>query len=336
MPQVFYDQDTDLEVIRGVKVGIIGYGIQGRAQALNLRDSGVDVIIGNRSDSYASTAAEDGFHVQSIESVARSADVLLLLIPDQAHHQVYKSQVEPYLRQGGALVVAHGYSLHYKEIEPRSDMDVVLLAPRMPGRPIREYYLRGSGIPAFVDVFQDASGSSWNTVLALAKGMGFTRPGVLHVTIAHETELDLFVEQFLVPTLIKAIHVSFDELVSAGYPALPALMELYASGELGEVLLLAAQVGIFQGFQQNASPTCQFGIASSYSKALESAPRSLIHDVIQQLRSGDFVKSLEREGNAGYPLTNELWERLNATPLSRTQEEMRELIRLGEFQDVRK
>ena len=334
MQHVFYDQDADLKSIQGVKVGIVGYGIQGRAQALNLRDSGVDVLIANRDDSYRSTAAQDGFSVQSIEQVAKLADVLLLLIPDQAHQQVYKSQIEPHLRPGRALVVAHGYSLHYKEIKPRSDMDVMLLAPRMPGRPIRDYYLRGSGVPAFVDVVQDATGNAWKTVLALAKGMGFTRPGALQVAIAHETELDLFVEQFLVPTVVKSIQISFEELVSAGYPPLPALMELYASGELGEVLLLAAQVGIFQAFQQNASPTCQFGIATSYPQVLGSDPRSLIHDVIDRVQSGGFVKSLQREGDADYPLTKKLWAQLNSTVLSQTQEEMRKIIHLGEPPDV--
>ena len=330
MQRVFYDEDADLEAIRQAKVGIIGYGIQGRAQALNLRDSGVEALVGNRSDSYASTAVQDGFQVSSIEEVAELADILLLLIPDQAHQQVYNSQIQPNLHRGGALVVAHGYSLHYKEIEPRGDMDVMLLAPRMPGRPIRDYYLRGSGIPAFVDVFQDVSGEAWNKALALAKGMGFTRVGVLHVDLAHETELDLFVEQFLVPVIMKSIQISFDELVDAGYPALPALMELYASGELGEVLISAAQVGLYRGWQQNASPTCQFGIASSYAEALEADPRTLIHQVIQRIRSGAFVEALRKEGNAGYPATQELWRRMDGALLSQTHEEMKKVIHLGE------
>ena len=334
MQRVFYDQDGDLESLRNVKVGVIGYGIQGRAQSLNLRDSGIDVLVGNRSDSYSETAASDGFQVHSIPEVASAADVLLLLIPDQAHGDIYRSHIEPNLRNGGGLVVAHGYSLHYKEIEPRSDIDVMLLAPRMPGRPIRDYFLRGSGVPAFVDVYQDASGEAWKVVLALAKAMGFTRPGALHVEVKHETELDLFVEQFLVPTIIKAIQVSFDELVEAGYPPLPALMELYASGELGEVLLLASKAGIFQGFQKNASPTCQFGIASSYPKALVSDPGSLIQEVIRRLQDGEFTRALQREGDAGYPITQDLWTRMNSSLLSKTQEELGNLIRYPETKGV--
>jgi len=262
--------------------------------------------------------------------VARLADIVMLLIPDQAHKEVYESHVRPNLHQGGALVVAHGYSLHYKEIVPRADMDVMLLAPRMPGSPIRDYYLRGSGIPAFVDVVQDASGKAWEMNLALAKGLGFTRVGVLQVALAHETELDLFIEQFLVPMIMKSIQVGFDELVNAGYPALPALMEMYASGELGEVLIAAAQAGLYRGWQQNASPTCQFGIASGYDKALETDPRTFIHKVIQQIRSGDFVNALREEGNAGYPATNGLWGRMSDTLLSQTHEEMNEIIHLGE------
>ena len=327
--RVFYEGDAALEHLRSRKIGVIGYGIQGRAQALNLRDSGVEVYVGNRRDDYVSAITADGFQPLAIEEVAGMVDSALLLIPDQAHAEVYARQIQPRLRQGGALVVAHGYSLRFGLIQPRQDMDVMLLAPRMPGRQIREYYLRGSGVPAFVDVFQDATGHAWNTVLALAKGMGFTRPGVLHVTVREETELDLFVEQFLVPTILKAIHVSFDELVAAGYAAVPALMELYASGELGEVLLMAAKVGLYGTFQRNASPTCQYGIAASYPHALEADPRRLIADAIHRIQSGAFAAALDREGEAGYPATRALWQRQEDSPLCQTERALWQILREG-------
>lgn len=325
--RVFYEGDADLERLRNREVGIIGYGIQGRAQALNLRDSGIKVHVGNRRDDYVSTIVADGFEPLAIGEVASVADILLLLIPDQAHAEVYATQIQPRLRQGGALAVAHGYSLRFGLIKPRDDMDVMLLAPRMPGRQIREYYQRGSGVPAFVDVFQDGTGNAWGTVLALAKAMGFTRPGVFHVTVREETELDLFVEQFLVPTILKAIHLSFDELVAAGYPAVPALMELYASGELGEVLLMAAEAGLYGTFQRNASPTCQFGIATSYPQALDTHPRQLIADVIHRIQSGAFSTALGREGAAGYPETRALWQKQEESVLGQTEGTLRQILR---------
>jgi ketol-acid reductoisomerase len=336
LEKVYYEADAQLEALNESKVGIIGYGIQGRAQALNLRDSGVDVLVGNRGDRYVAMATDDGFDVLSVEEVVDKADVLLLLIPDQAHREVYTTIVEPRLRKGAALVVAHGFSLHFKQIIPRDDLDVLLLAPRMPGGPIREYYTRGSGIPAFVDVFQDASGQAWRTLLALAKGMGFTRPGVVHVALRDETELDLFTEQYLVPTIMKAIQSGFEALVEAGYPALPALMELYASGELGEVLMAAADVGLFQGWQQNASPTCQFGIASSYAQALDMDQGAFMKDVIHRIQSGDFVESLRQEGEAGYAATQAHWARLNGTLLSSTHDELNKLVPFAEARDAGK
>lgn len=327
--RVFYDNDADLEVLRNKEVGIIGYGIQGRAQALNLRDSGIKVRVGNRNDEYVPTIKGDGFEARSIEEVSKVSDILLLLIPDQAHCEVYNGQIEPYLCRGGGLVVAHGYSLRFDLIKPRADVDVMLLAPRMPGKQIREYYLRGSGVPVFVDVVQDATGSAWPTVLALAKGMGFTRSAALHVPVHEETEIDLFVEQFLVPIILKAIHVSFEELIAAGYQAVPTLMELYASGELAEVLLMSVRQGLYGTFQKNSSPTCQFGIASSYPELAEADLRQRIAEIIKRIRSGEFAANLEHEGKGGYQRTRALWDQMESSLLVQTERELRKILRQG-------
>lgn len=327
MQKIYYDTDADLTALKGKTISVIGYGIQGRAQALNLRDSGCAVQIGNRSDSYVSPAEKDGFKVLPIPQAAEVADILLLLIPDQAHREVYEEQIRPFLRPGGSLVVAHGYSLRYGALTPRDDLDVMLLAPRMPGRQIRDYYLRGSGVPAFADVVRDRSGSAWKTLLSLAKGMGFTRTGVLQVSIEQETENDLFVEQFLIPTILKSIEVGFEEMVKAGYDPVPALLELYASGELGEVLLRAAKVGLFKTFQENASPTCQFGIARSYPEALEKDPRRFAREVIERIRSDRFSQALESEGKRDYPETARLWARTEESQLTRTHEEILKLFK---------
>ena len=324
--KVFYENDADLDCLKERKVGVIGYGIQGRAQALNLRDSGIKVWVGNRSDEYVPTIVADGFQAMTIEEVCKGSEILLLLIPDQAHREIYQSLIEPSLCRGGALVVAHGYSLRFGLIQPRADMNVMLLAPRMPGKQIREYYLQGAGVPVFVDVVQDATGSAWPTVLALAKGMGFTRSGALHVPVHEETEIDLFVEQFLVPTILKAIHIGFDQLVAEGYQAVPALMELYASGELGEVLLMSAKQGLYGTFQRNSSPTCQFGIALSYPELAEADLRQRIAGIIKRIRSGEFAAVLEREGKGDYQRTRSLWNKMEESVLVQTEKELRKIL----------
>lgn len=313
-------------VLKDKIIGIIGYGIQGRAQALNLRDSGFTVLIANRKDSYLDTARSDGFQCLSFESLAAQADLLCLLIPDQAHRELYESIIAPHFGERKTLLVAHGYSLHYKEIIPRKDLDVVMCAPRMPGRQIRDYYLRGEGAPAFIDVFQDATGEAHSTVMAFAEGCGFTRGGVISVSVQEEAEIDLLVEQFLIPNILKTIHTGFDCMIESGYNALPALMELYASGELGEVLYRAAQVGLYRTFQQNASPTCQFGIVQSYAQALEEDPKTMFEKVLQRIQSGDFKKALTQEGGAGYPLTQGLWRKMDQTLLAKTEQEIQEKI----------
>ena len=328
MGKVFYDKDADLSDLQHAKIGIIGYGIQGRAHALNLRDSGFTVLVGNRHDRYSTQAIEDNFKVLPIEEVARLSDLLLLLIPDQAHKQVYEEKISPNLGSNGGLVIAHGYSLRFGELKPRQDLDVMMCAPRMPGRQIRDYYLNGSGVPAFVDVWQDATGRGWKKVLALAKGMGFTRAGVMQVGTHEEAEIDLLVEQFLIPNILKAVQVGFDEMVKAGYDPVPALMELYASAELGEVLMRAAKVGLYKTFQENASPTCQFGIASSFTRALSGDPHKMFQEVLHRIRSGAFKDSLDKEGNAEYPMTKALWSECEQSMLAKVHREIREKLKI--------
>ena len=326
---IYYDRHADPALLRGKRVGIIGYGIQGRAQALNLRDSGAEVLVANRKDRYVERAVKDGFTVHELDEVARLSDILFLLIPDQAQKGVYETVVSQVFRPGGLLVFAHGFALRYGEIVPDGRFDVGLLAPRMPGRQIRGYYKRGDGVPAFVDVVQDVSGRALALLLALGHAIGFTRAGMLQVDYRVETELDLFIEQYLVPTIIKTVRTGFDELVQRhGYPAVPALMELYASGEVGEVLMRAAKVGIGRVFQENASPTCQFGISRSYADVLPGDQQALIARTVERIRSGAFAAALEREGQAGYPCVEALWRTVNSDPLVHAQERVASLFKL--------
>ena len=325
--KVFYDNDASLEVLKGKKVGIIGYGIQGRAQALNLRDSGVDVTIGNRKDSYNKTAIEDGFIVKSIEEVANESSIILFLIPDQAQKEIYEKFIDHNLNEKDMLIFAHGYSIHFKKIIPPKNVDICLMAPRMPGDPIREYFLNGSGVPAFVDVYNNFSMKAWELLLALAKGIGATRSGALHISFQEETETDLFIEQFLLPIIIKSIRLSFDRLSEKGFSPEALLMELYGSGEIGELILKAAKIGIYKVWEENASPTCQFGIYNSLDKVLDSKKTNkIIDDTIDKIRDGSFVKELTIEAENNYKNLIDYNLKNKKSELSKTQDKLNKLI----------
>ena len=191
MVKVFYDADADLDTLAGQTVAVLGYGIQGRAQAQNLRDSGIGVIVGNQADACREQAVQEGFATYDIADASERGDILLLLIPDEVQADVYRRDLLPHLREGKALVFAHGFAIRYGLIDPPAGIDVLLVSPRMPGSYVRERFVAGSGVPAFVDVHVDASGRAWRRALALARAAGFTRPGVLHISFAEETELDI-------------------------------------------------------------------------------------------------------------------------------------------------
>ncbi len=312
MHKIYYDHDADLNCIKDKTIGIIGYGIQGRAQALNLRDSGLTVFVANRNDSYEHEALEDGFRVYPLSDIAENSDLLMLLIPDQAHAEVFKTFLKSKLKPGTLFIVAHGFSLYFKTFDCPDNIDVAMLAPRMPGQQIRESYLKGGGIPAFVDVIQNKTDLALPRILGLAKGAGFTRAGVLEVNYRVETELDLFVEQFLIPNIIKTIDIGFRTLVDEfQFPPVATLMELYASGELAEVLKMAAEMGIGQAFEKNASPTCQFGIASRFDSALEKNPYEQAKGVMRDIRNQTFKNALEEEAKIDYQTVKKLWQEVN-------------------------
>ena len=321
MEKIYYDKDADLKYLQGKTIGIIGYGIQGRAQALNIRDSTVNVLVANRKDEYANQVAKDGFKIHRIDELAKKSDIILFLIPDQAQAEVYERFIKDSLRPDSMLIFAHGYTLRYQTVKVSSDIDVAMLAPRMPGYHIREYFLQGRGVPAFVDVVQNKSGLAWERLLSLAKAAGFTRAGVLEVSYRVETDLDLFTEQFLVAAIVKLIHTGFNVLVdNFDYPPVPTLMELYASGELAEVLKLASKMGIGKVFQKNASPTCQYGIATNFDTAMESDLNETAKRIIKSIQDGSFSKKLDKEGNAKYPTVRKLWETINSKQLNEAQE----------------
>jgi len=328
MAKVYYDADGDVSFLKCSTIGIIGYGIQGRAQSQNLRDSGFDVIVGNRDDSYQDNANKDGFQLHSLSEVAEKADVIMILVPDDAQQGVYENYIQPHIKKGKTLSFAHGFSLRYKRIVPPADVDVLLLAPRMPGRMIRQRYLDGSGAPVFVGVHQDYTGTALKKVLSLAKGIGATRVGALEVSVEEETEVDHFIEHALIPIIIRAIRVSFDFLVEQGYSREVALMETFSSGEIGELLFEGASDGLYEVFVNNTSPTAQFGTAYYGDKVFpEKEAKKMMKDILDNIKDGSFAEILKKEGEQDYPLLKKYREANKKSLLTQTHQRQQELFK---------
>jgi ketol-acid reductoisomerase len=327
MVKVFYDADADLDTLAGQTVAVLGYGIQGCAQAQNLRDSGIRVIVGNRADDYREQAAVAGFATYDIDAAAKLADILLLLIPDEVQADVYRRDLLPHLRDGKALVFAHGFAIRYGLIDPPAGIDVLLVSPRMPGRYVRERFMAGGGVPAFVDVHLDATGGAWRRALALAKAAGFTRPGVLHISFAEETELDHFAEHYLYPLIVGAIEVAFRTLVGNGYTPEAALMELYGSGEVGEVLRTAADIGLYNMLDRNASPACQYGIYTHKDRLITTDVRDQMQAIIDRIKSGEFATELIADQQNGHRRLRQLADAAHRNDLVAVETTVRELMK---------
>ncbi len=328
MPRVFYDEDADPHALIHETIAVLGYGNQGRAQALNLRDSGLRVIVGNRRDEFRTQAERDGLPVVGIAEAARQATMLLMLLPDEAQPAVFAGDVQPSLAPGKGLVFAHGFAVRYGLIAPPADVDVLLVAPRLPGQYVRSRYLDEWGVPAFVAVGQDATGRARQRLLALARALGVTRCAALEVGFAEETELDHFSEHFLYPLVFRALEIAFEALLDAGYEAETALMELYGSGELGEVLQAAGREGLYEMIRTHASPACQVGIAQHWEDAdgTDAAMRRRIAEVLAAIRDGHFAKRLADEQEAGYPELAR-WRTQRPATLMGAERRLRALLR---------
>jgi ketol-acid reductoisomerase len=329
MVKVFYDDDADLQDLAGETVAIIGYGIQGRAQAHNMRDSGLNVIVGNRDDDFRQRAAAERFPTYDIAEAAQRGDILLLLIPDEIQADVYQRDLLPNLKPGKALVFAHGFAIRYGLIQPADGVDVLLVSPRMPGGYMRDRFLAGSGVPAFVDVKTDASGRAWKRALALAKAVGMTRAGVIQVSFAEETELDHFTEHYLYPLIIGAIEAAYQKLVENGYTPEAAVMELYGSGEVGEVMRTTAKVGLYRMLDQNASPACQYGIYTHKDSLVTPENRRQIQNIIDSIKNGDFARRLVADQQNGHQHLKQLVTQARESELVPVESAVRELVKVN-------
>jgi len=326
--EAFYDPDANLEVLRRKTLGIIGYGNQGRAQALNLRDSGLEVMIGSLRDESANQAEKDGFAVRSVAEVAERADVLALLIPDEVQREVYTDTLSARLRAGQTLDFAHGYNIHFGLIAPPADVDVIMVAPRMIGARVRESFVQGSGVPAYLAVAQDASGHALETALAWSRGIGATRVGAFKTTFAQETELDLFQEQALWPLLVRTMMMSYEFLTEHGFPPEMVALEMYGSEEAAEILREMAHVGFFKQMRLH-SQTSQYGTLSRAGAiGFAQEIRDFMESAFAGIRDGRFDKEWRHDQATGYPHFTQLRAQAETHPMNQAEEKMRRLMRL--------
>lgn len=326
MARIYHDSDADLGLLAGQTVAILGYGNQGRAQALNLRDSGVRVIVGSVRDQSWEQACQDGLETRSLAEAAARGDVLLLLLPDEVQREVYERDVAPKLRAGQALGFGHGYNIRYQLIRPPADVDVFMVAPRMIGVNVRNAFVAGGGVPAYLAVAQDATGRALARALVIAKGIGATRAGVVECTFEQETDLDLWTEQGFWPLIMKLFVEGYEFLVANGFPPEMAALELYGSGEAAEIFRQMARAGFFRQMSFH-SHTSQYGTLTRQQRVDAAPIRSFMARAIEEIRDGRFAREWAAEQRNGYPVFEKLKKDALAHPLNDTEDKLRALLR---------
>lgn len=319
-----YDQ-TSIDILKGKTIAIIGYGSQGHAHALNLKDSGLDVVVGLRAESKSVAEAEgEGLTVLSVDEAAKQADIIMILLPDQIQASIYNEQIAPGLEEGNALMFAHGFNIHFGQIVPPENVDVLMIAPKGPGHMVRRVYSEGRGVPALIAIHQDHTGNALDLGLAYANGIGAARAGVLQTTFKEETETDLFGEQtVLCGGLSEIIKAGFDTLVDAGYQPEVAYFEC-----LHEVKLIADLIhekGI-TGMRHSISDTAEYGDLTVGKKIVTQATRAAMKEALDRIQSGQFAKEWVEETKAGYPNFNKQREAEKNHQIEAVGKEVRSLF----------
>ncbi len=323
--KIFYDRDADPGVLDGKIVAIIGYGSQGHAHALNLHDSGVRVVVGlHRQSRRWNKVTEDGLEVMEVDQAARTGDVVMILVPDEVQGKLYHSQIEPALSQGKALAFAHGFNVHFGQIDPPADVDVFMVAPKGPGHLVRRMYKTGVGVPALLAVHQDASGRCRDLGLAYAWALGSTRAGLIETSFAEETETDLFGEQAVLCGGVTAlIQAGFETLVEAGYQ--PEIAYFECLHELKLIVDLIYEGGIGR-MRYSISNTAEYGDMTRGGRIIDDHTRAEMTKILSEIRSGEFAREWILENAAGRPVFKAL-ERLGAAhPIESVGERLRSMM----------
>jgi ketol-acid reductoisomerase len=327
MTVVYHEESADLGDLAGKSIGILGYGAMGRPLAWNLRDSGLDVRVGvgSRDDSFQ-RAVDDGFLTGLLEDIAQETQIQFLLLPDEVLPPLFLQRVMPYLSRGDTLIFASGYNLTFGFVEPPPFVDVGLLAPRIGADSVRERYLDGRGFYSLVAAAQDATGRVWRTILALAKAVGSLKAGAVEVTIEQEAELDLFLQQAIIPAVYNVFTTAARVLRDAGYPAEAAMMDLYISGEFNEVMARAEQEGLLHAVSKSTM-TAQFGLLTRLERLNELQTERLMMGILRDIRDGTFAREWQREYADGYPRLKRLFKNQESLELWELEQQTIELLK---------
>lgn len=325
MVKVYYDNDADLNVLKGKTVAVIGYGSQGHAHALNLKESGVDVVVGLYAGSRSWEKAEShGLKVMTAAEAAKVADVVMMLIPDEKQAAVYKQDIAPNLKSGSALAFAHGFNIHYGQIVPPADVDVFMVAPKGPGHLVRRVFTEGAGVPCLVAVHQDATGKAYELGLAYAKGIGGTRAGVLDTTFKEETETDLFGEQAVLCGGITAlITAGYETLVEAGYKPESAYFE--CMHEMKLIVDLMYEGGMAK-MRHSISDTAEYGDYMTGSRIITDATKKEMKQVLAEIQDGTFAKKWLLENQVNRPQFNALRKKAAQHPIEEVGSRLRGMM----------
>lgn len=294
MANIFYEQDGDLSILKEKIISIIGYGNQGRAQALNLRDSGLNIIIGNIEDEYKIIAMNDDFSVYSIKEAVEKSDIIFILIPDEIMNDIFERDIKPNIKSKSTLVFASGYNIGFKLMKPPENVDVLLIAPRMIGVGVRENFLKNEGFFSFVAIEQNYSGEGKENLLALAKGIGTLKKGAIMLTFKQEAELDLFNEQAFGPAFGRVLLSSIYTLIDAGYPPEAVLIEMYMSGEMAYTYKKMSEVGLIKQVDFH-SQTSQYGAMSRGIRFRKLPLKPKMKDILKEIQDGVFIEEWEKK-----------------------------------------
>ncbi|MEH2064600.1 MAG: ketol-acid reductoisomerase [Nostoc sp.] len=300
MARMYYDEDANLDLLAGKTIAIIGYGSQGHAHALNLKDSGLNVIVGLYPGSKSVAKAEAaGLTVKNVADAANAADLIMILLPDEVQKTIYKNEIEPNLEEGNVLAFAHGFNIHFGQVVPPPNVDVVMVAPKGPGHLVRRTYESGEGVPALFAVYQDASGQARDRAMSYAKGIGGTRAGVLETTFREETETDLFGEQaVLCGGLSALIKAGFETLVEAGYQ--PELAYFECLHEVKLIVDLVVEGGLAK-MRDSISNTAEYGDYTRGPRIVTEQTKAEMQKILSEIQSGQFAREFVLENQAGKP-----------------------------------
>jgi ketol-acid reductoisomerase len=323
--QVYYDKDCDISIIRGKKVSVIGYGSQGHAHACNLKDSGVDVTVGLRSGSSSVAKAEaHGLTVKSVPEAVASADLVMILTPDEFQGQLYREEIEPNIKQGAALAFAHGFAIHYNQVQPRADLDVIMIAPKAPGHTVRNEFVKGGGIPDLVCVHQNASGNAKETALSYASAIGGGRSGIIETTFKDETETDLFGEQaVLCGGAVELVKAGFETLTEAGYA--PEMAYFECLHELKLIVDLMYEGGI-ANMNYSISNNAEYGEYVTGPEVINDESRKAMRNALKRIQNGEYAKMFITEGASNYPSMTAYRRNNAAHPIEEVGEKLRGMM----------